>query len=261
MHLSSSQRRGAFTLVELLVVVGIIAILVAFLLPALQKARLRALKTQCGSNLRQIALASFMYAGEFHGAFPLTGGGYYYSDPPNNTAWNNQIWPLWTMYGGMNEMFMQRYNLQRVKQCPVFNFDHSQTQPFGFWLPVASPTTLDFGYAIYEGRGYHRTDFWSEFVGPQRLGRTRKPIASDLVYKCNQAMGNCFGYGWFNPHAPWDMIGFDNSVPISPADMNVVYTDGSVLTLQPKEILSMNFLDYVPMYCDGPMTAPDPHGP
>jgi prepilin-type N-terminal cleavage/methylation domain-containing protein/prepilin-type processing-associated H-X9-DG protein len=57
-----SNQRRAFTLVELLVVIGIIAILVAFLLPSLQKARERANRVACMSNLRQTFLGMLMYA-------------------------------------------------------------------------------------------------------------------------------------------------------------------------------------------------------
>ena len=61
MHVSKTQSRG-FTLVELLVVIGIIAVLVAMLLPALNKAREQAKTTQCLSNLRQIGLGVMNYA-------------------------------------------------------------------------------------------------------------------------------------------------------------------------------------------------------
>lgn len=62
MQTSLRRRRCAFTLVELLVVIGIIAILISILIPTLSKAREQAQRTQCLSNLRQMAVMFNMYA-------------------------------------------------------------------------------------------------------------------------------------------------------------------------------------------------------
>lgn len=114
--MSPPSRRSsrAFTLVELLVVIGIIALLIAMLLPALNRAREHSQRVACASQMRQIVTAWIMYANENHGHLvPCS---------TNASAWVNSGNTEQSITGGL---LFKHVNEVRVFHCPS---DTTQTR-------------------------------------------------------------------------------------------------------------------------------------
>lgn len=93
---TNRDSRG-FTIIELLVVIGIIGLLVSLLLPALQSAQQSARQTQCAAQLRQLGAALTIYANENRGAMPAWSGWHTFprgSDDMPGPAWTEELTPM-----------------------------------------------------------------------------------------------------------------------------------------------------------------------
>ena len=167
-----------FTLVELLVVIGIIAVLVGMIFPVVRSARNAATNVRCQTNLREVANAYRMYGQTFKDQAPL---GFF-----NNTLQDN-----YTAYSGTarRELFpMMLVNARLLKMpeilfCPAESNESytfkSRTNP---WPPVAgSQTTVNIGYGTRPMVNWPSNLAWPTQSFPRLSKLGRKAIMSDLT--------------------------------------------------------------------------------
>src|SRR5262245_580152 len=122
---SRMTRRRAFTLIELLVVIAIIAVLIGLLLPAVQKVRAAAERTNCVNNLKQIGLALHSYQNE-NGMFPkgITEKIPGYNDPRQWLSWMGRILP-WIEQAPLYQNMELAYQAQGSNPDPFQNPPHA----------------------------------------------------------------------------------------------------------------------------------------
>jgi prepilin-type N-terminal cleavage/methylation domain-containing protein len=147
-----SAGRAGFTLIELLVVIAIIAILAAMLLPALAKAKERANRASCSNNIRQLTLATIMYA----------------ADTQEKYFYGGNFYPYW-ITSPVRDMLTDTYKIGRNSfYCPsnpdwnsdVYWYMNGGVTPG----PVTSPTVMGYDYLVGNSRYNDPSDpSWSTF--------------------------------------------------------------------------------------------------
>src|SRR6266496_4198362 len=149
---NTNARRG-FTLVELLVVIGIIAILISILLPTLSRARKAARAAQCLSNVRQLGIGFLMYTNVYHRSIP------FYQSTEEQGLWIGQLRPVYSRIDAsrMCPEAWEPFNLNTpvVRTGTAFNcwgpatglaVINNQTGSYGFngwlyWYNTSTPRT------------------------------------------------------------------------------------------------------------------------
>lgn len=157
-HTPHKSRRRAFTLVELLVVIGIVALLIALLFPVFSKAREQAYRTKCLANLRTIGQASFVYANNNRDRLPNGNDPY---------TWDDDAAANWVM-----KNFADDVSDGRVFRCPS---DRNEDEPEVIETALQNePRSARISYEFY-------SLFWASSYGPKLAKlKGQAPIAWDL---------------------------------------------------------------------------------
>ncbi len=155
------RNRRAFTLVELLVVIGIIALLIAMLLPALNKARAAAQSVACASNMRQIGLLTAMYEGESGGYVPY---GWH-----RTIGWNFNPGPLNKQLDWMSCLYYggQISDIDQVSRNDVADAKlFCPSAPSGYWTYAMPSINMPNSGKVPMGSSHHP---WATGLGKDYL--------------------------------------------------------------------------------------------
>lgn len=204
------RRRHAFTLVELLVVIGIIALLISILLPALGRARAQANLIDCQARLRQIGQGLQLYASQNNGLFPWgaldhDAGALAGFPNPHGERWWKWSYTI-SQYLGTDEMNPPTVNYW-PKNNPVFtDKDTIEGNPWG-WVThyVAHPRIMP------QNNGSDPYKKWDEGTSGGKQTIVQRRMAS--IRNASEVMAVWDAPQWCHPNNDPNTPGYGNSVP------------------------------------------------
>jgi general secretion pathway protein G len=186
---SSEPRRTAraFTLVELLVVTGIVALLIGILLPVLGRARAQAHRVACLSNVKQLGTAILMYCNENDGYFPTCA---VYDDSVAFMPYPED-WVHWQENRDIDDSAIARFvgrgeTLKRLLRCPSDSFDGRKAAPAA--RPGQGP--YRYSYNLNDSVGLNTRGGW----GRTKIDQWRSPARKILLTE--QAEDICISGAW-----------------------------------------------------------------